>query len=71
MKYLLTLIICSGVAGECQPVRGYPVPKQDYPTCILDGLIESHKFVTKSFTYDQLEKFKVIPKYTCTPMQET
>lgn len=71
MKYLLTLIICSGVAGECQTVKGYPVPKPDYSTCILDGLIESHKFVTQSFTYEQLDKFKVIPKYTCTPIQQT
>ena len=71
MKYLLTLIVCSGVAGDCQPVKGYPIIKDDYPTCILDGLIESHKFVSESFTYDQLDRFKVIPKYTCTPYTTT
>ena len=71
MKYLLTLIICSGVAGDCQPVKGYPIIKDDYSTCILDGLIESHKFITNSFTYDQIEQFKIIPKYTCTPYTTT
>ena len=71
MKYLLTLIICSGVSGECNQVKGYPVIKDSYPICILDGMIESHKFVTKAFTYDQIEKFRVIPKYTCTPVNET
>ena len=71
MKYLLTLIICSGVSGDCQQVNGYPVIKDSYPICILDGMIESHKFVTKTFTYDQIEKFRVIPKYTCEPYTTT
>ena len=71
MKFLLTLIICSGVSGDCQPVKGYPIIKDDYPTCILEGMIESHKFVTRAFTYDQIEKFRVIPKYTCTPYTTT
>ena len=71
MKYLLTLIICSGVSGDCQQVNGYPIIKDSYPICILDGMIESHKFVTRTFTYDQIEKFRVIPKYTCTPVKET
>ena len=71
MKYLLTLIICSGVSGDCQQVNGYPVIKDSYPICILDGMIESHKFVTKAFTYDQIEKFRVSPKYTCEPFTTT
>jgi len=71
MKFLLTLIVCSGVAGECRTVNGYPVLKPDYATCTLDGMLEAHKFITKSFTYEQIEKFRVIPKYTCTPVNET
>ena len=71
MKFLLTLIICSGVAGDCVPVKGYPILKPDYATCTLDGMLEAHKFLSNSFTYDQIEKFKVIPKYTCTPYTTT
>ncbi len=71
MKFLLTLIVCSGLARDCQPVVGYPVIKEDYPTCILDGLIESHKFISKSFTYEQIEKFQIVPKFTCEPYTTT
>ena len=70
MKYLLTLIICSGVSGDCQPVKGYPIIMPDYATCTLEGMLEAHKFVTKAFTYEQIEKFRIIPKYTCTPVKE-
>ena len=66
MKFLLTLIICSGVANECRTVNGYPVLKPDYATCTLDGMIESHKFITKTFTYEQIENLRIVPKYTCT-----
>ena len=63
MKYLLTLIICSGVSGDCQPVKGYPIIKDDYPTCILDGMIESHKFVKKllpTIKLKSLESFQIL-----------
>ena len=66
MKFLLTLIMCSGLAGECRVADGYPIPKPNYATCLLDGLVESHTFISNNFSHEQIETLQLIPKYTCT-----
>ena len=70
MKFLLTLIICSGVSGECLPAKGYPIITQSYAECTLEGMLEAHKFLTKNFTFEQIDRLKIIPKYTCTQVNE-
>ena len=47
MKYLLTLIICSGVSGDCQPVKGYPIIKDDYPTSDIGKDIDKYIYSAK------------------------
>ena len=70
-KFVLLMVLCSELAvNQCKIIPTPTVLFDDYSSCIVYGYDYSHKFVTKSFTYDQLEKFKVIPKYTCTPIQQ-
>ena len=66
MKFLLSMIICSSVAGECMPPIAY---KDLFPTqydCLHFGYVESQKRLEAIGKHD-VNKFSMFIKFTCTP----
>ena len=70
MKFLLTFIFCSGVAGKCLPPMEYPEKYVDLYTCLDAGYRESIVQL-ESIGEVQVNKEQVFIKFLCSPMQET
>ena len=66
MKIILSIIICSSVAGECMP----PIPYENlFPTqydCLHFGYTESQKRL-EDIGKDDVNKFNMFIRFTCTP----
>ena len=66
MKILLSIIICSSVAGECMP----PITHTElFPTqydCLHFGYAESQKRL-EIIGKDGVNKYNMFIKFTCTP----
>ena len=70
MKFLLTFIFCSGVAGKCLPPMEYPEKYIDLYSCLHAGYEESIVQV-ESIGEVQVNQEQVFIKFLCSPMQET
>jgi len=70
MKFLLTFIFCSGVAGKCLPPMEYPEKYIDLYSCLHAGYEESIVQL-ESIGEVQVNKEQVFIKFLCSPMQET
>ena len=70
MKFVLTFIFCSGMAGSCLPPVGYD---ETYPclyTCLNAGYAES-MVQLKNFGEKDVNEKMIFIKFFCSPMQET
>ena len=70
MKFLLTFIFCSGVAGKCLPPMEYPEKYAHLYSCLHAGYEESIVQL-ESIGEVQVNKEQVFIKFLCSPMQET
>ena len=66
MKILLTMFLCSTVAGECMPPYKWPELFKDEYDCMLFGYQEAGKKITEMGRSD-VNKYKMWIKFTCTP----
>ena len=77
MKWILTLYVCSVLSGECfTPTQdtnfSYEKEYNSHYECVRNGLGDSYEFLFASgvFNQEQIEKFKIYPKFTCITEKE-
>ena len=66
MKILLSLIICSQVAGTCLPPYPWPETFNTQYDCMIFGYEESLKKM-KEIGKQEVNKHNVYIRFTCTP----
>jgi hypothetical protein len=70
MKFILTFIFCSGMAGSCLPPIEHDESYKDLYTCLDAGYKESIVQLSNIGPTDVNEK-RIFIKFYCAPMQET
>ena len=70
MKFLLTFVFCSGVAGKCLAPMEYPQKYVDLYTCLDAGYKESIVQLV-GLGRENVNKEQIFIKFFCSPMQET
>jgi hypothetical protein len=70
MKFILTFIFCSGMAGKCLAPMEYPEKYTDLYTCLDAGYRESIVQLGKIGPTEVNEK-RIFIKFFCSPTQET
>ena len=68
MKILLSLIICSQVAGTCMPPYLWPETFRTQYDCLMFGYEESIKKM-KEIGREEVNKYNVYIRFTCIPEQ--
>ena len=66
MKFLLSLIICSSVAGECMPPFEWPDRFNSQYDCLMFGYKESIVKMEEIGRTD-VNKYNMFIKFYCTP----
>ena len=66
MKIILSLIICSQVAGTCMPPYPWPETFRTQYDCLTFGYEESLKKM-KEIGREEVEKYGMYIKFYCTP----
>ena len=66
MKILLSLIICSQVAGTCMPPYPWPDRFDSQYDCLMFGYEESIKKM-KEIGPTEINKYNMFIRFTCTP----
>ena len=69
MKFVLSLLICSSVVGECMPPFEWPELFETQYECLVLGYEESLNKI-KEFGREDVNKHGVYIRFLCTP-QET
>jgi hypothetical protein len=67
MKILLSLIICSSVAGECMPPWAWPETFRTQYDCLHFGYAESQKKL-EELGKEEVNKYGMYIKFYCTPV---
>ena len=70
MKFLLTFVFCSGVAGKCLPPMEYPEKYVDLYTCLDAGYKESIVQL-EAVGKESVNQEQIFIKFLCAPIQET
>ena len=66
MKFLLSLIICSQVAGTCMPPYEWPETFNTQYDCLTFGYEESLKKI-KEIGREEVNKYNMYIRFVCTP----
>ena len=66
MKIILSMIICSQVAGTCLPPYEWPTAFHNQYDCLMFGYEESIKKM-KEIGPDDVNKYNMFIKFYCTP----
>ena len=66
MKILLSLIICSQVAGTCMPPYQWPATFDSQYDCLMFGYEESMAKM-EEFGRADVDKYNMFIKFYCTP----
>ena len=67
MKFLLSLIICSSVVGECMPPHDWPETFNNKYDCMTFGYKESLN-KTEEIGREDVNKYGIYIKFYCTPI---
>ena len=67
MKILMSLIICSSVAGECMPPFEWPETFRSKYDCLHFGYEEARKKL-EEIGREDINKYGMYIKFTCTPV---
>jgi len=70
MKFILSLILCSGISGQCLPPFQVSVAYDDMYTCLLSGYDVASKKI-EQLGPQEVEKHYYHVKFFCHPQQET
>ena len=68
MKFLLTLVICSQVAGTCMPPYPWPTTFDTQYDCLMFGYQQSIVKM-QEIGADDVNKYNMFIKFYCTPEQ--
>ena len=68
MKILLTLILCSGIAGECLPGYDWPVEFDSYYECLQQGNIQAYNKLAL-IGPEEVNEFRMFVKFNCSPSE--
>ena len=66
MKILLSLIICSQMAGQCMPPYPWPETFDTTYDCMMFGYEESLKKM-QELGKEEVNKYNMYIRFTCTP----
>ena len=66
MKFVLSLLICSSVAGECMPPFDWPETFRTQYDCLTFGYEESLKKM-KEIGKEEANKHGIYIRFICTP----
>ena len=66
MKFLLTLVICSQIAGTCMPPYDWPQRFNTQYDCLMFGYEESIVKM-KEIGPEDVNKYNMFIKFYCTP----
>ena len=66
MKILLSLIICSQVAGTCMPPFQWPDTFKTQYDCLMFGYEESIRKM-EEIGREEVNKYNIYIRFTCTP----
>tara|TARA_R100001082_G_scaffold101146_1_gene70586 strand:- start:41 stop:268 length:228 start_codon:yes stop_codon:yes gene_type:complete len=66
MKFLLTMVICSQVAGTCMPPYPWPTTFNTQYDCLMFGYKESIAKM-KELGPEDVNKYNMFIKFYCTP----
>ena len=64
MKFLLTMIICSGLSGQCMPPFTFEKTYIDGYECMLDGYQKSYDKI-EAMGKDEVNKYRIYIKFGC------
>ena len=67
MKFLLSMIICSSVAGECMPPYKWPEDFNSQYDCLMFGYNEAINKLEEIGKKD-INQYGMYIKFTCTPI---
>ena len=70
MKFLLSILICSSVAGECRPPYKWPETFNTQYDCLVFGYEES-LVKMKEFGKNDVNKHGMFIKFYCSPVKST
>ena len=70
MKILLTLIICSSIAGDCIEPYQWPETFRTNYDCLMFGYEESMNKL-KEVGREDVNKYGMFIKFYCSPIQQT
>ena len=70
MKFLLTFVFCSGLAGKCLQPMEYPEKYVDLYTCLDAGYRESIVQL-QGIGKEEVNQQQIFIKFFCSPIQET
>ena len=68
MKILLSLILCSGVAGECMGPYEWPTKFPDMYECMLAGYEQSTQKMLE-IGRTEVNQYDMYVKFTCGPIE--
>ena len=66
MKFILSMIICSSVAGQCMPPYEWPETFNTQYDCLMFGYQES-LVKMKEIGPEDVNKYNMFIKFYCTP----
>ena len=66
MKFILSMIICSGVAGQCMPPHEWPDTFNSQYDCLMFGYKESIVKM-EELGPDDVNKYSMFIKFYCAP----
>ena len=70
MKFVLSLIICSSIAGECMPPYEWPETFRTKYDCLMFGYEESINKL-KEVGRKDVNQYGMYIKFFCTPAETT
>jgi hypothetical protein len=68
MKILMSLIICSSIAGECMPPFQWPEAFNTKYDCLYFGYEEAQRKL-EEIGREDINKYGMYIKFTCTPIE--
>ena len=68
MKFILSLIICSSVAGECMPPFDWQEAFRTKYDCLVFGYEESQRKMEEIGRSD-VNQHQIYIRFTCTPVE--
>ena len=66
MKFLLTIVMCSSVAGSCLTPHTFETIYKDSYDCLMDGYVKSINKM-EQIGREEINEYGIYMKFDCTP----